>query len=346
MQDTKITLSICIPIYNFGAFIAETLESIFSQMASTECLIEVLIVDGGSNDNTDEVIKVYSEKYSLIRYVKLLKRGGIDADLAKAVELANGEYCWLLSGDDLIVPGQLSNVLIELQSGCDVYIHRHTECDKSMNFKSEYPVFTNTTMRQIDFNNKTSLAAYLSQAITTEAIFSFMSTLVINRKIWASTPYNVSFLGTCWGHVAHLFGISMSGLSVRYTGLLVVNKRGDNDSFLEHGVVNRIRIAVDGYHNIANHFYDDAPLIKKHIRRLVRNDLPIAIWLLAKWRVWDDPKREDSAELKRLIKLCCSDICLKSIATLVLFYTVPSRTIPFLRALKRMWFQYRSKIRV
>ena len=130
-------LSICIPVFNFGSFLGETLDSILSQTTND---IEVLIVDGASTDNTQEVVAARTATSPQLRYVRLEKRGGIDADLAASVALARGEYCWLFSGDDIMRPHAIQRALEWLCSNHDVYICKHTICDKSMRFLRDYAI--------------------------------------------------------------------------------------------------------------------------------------------------------------------------------------------------------------
>jgi len=79
----NIRLSICIPTYNFGEFIGTTLESIIKQ-ATAE--VEIVVLDGGSTDNTREVVHSFQQRFPRLSYHRLEKRGGIDRDMAKAVE--------------------------------------------------------------------------------------------------------------------------------------------------------------------------------------------------------------------------------------------------------------------
>ena len=65
MEDYKILSVIC-PIYNEERYIGQCIESILAQDYPKDFL-EVLFVDGMSNDNTREIIKEYSKKYSFIR---------------------------------------------------------------------------------------------------------------------------------------------------------------------------------------------------------------------------------------------------------------------------------------
>lgn len=101
-------LSVCIATLNRGAFIGATLDSILSQ-ATDE--VEVVIVDGASTDNTEEVVREYQQSFPGLRYHRLEKNGGVDQDYSKAVELASGEYCWLMTDDDLLKPGAIAAVL-------------------------------------------------------------------------------------------------------------------------------------------------------------------------------------------------------------------------------------------
>lgn len=102
------SLSICIATYNRADFITETLESIIPQLSDD---IELLVVDGASTDNTEIILNGYAFKEPRLRYVRLEKKGGVDQDYCKAVEMARGEYCWLFTDDDLLKPGAVDAVL-------------------------------------------------------------------------------------------------------------------------------------------------------------------------------------------------------------------------------------------
>src|SRR5882724_4299640 len=116
-------LSVCIPVYNCGKFLGAALDTILPQVAED---MEVVVVDGGSTDATEPVARAYAARSSRMRYVRLPARGGIDADIAQAVALAHGEYCWLFSGDDRMRAGAIAELLPWLERGDDVYLCRHT----------------------------------------------------------------------------------------------------------------------------------------------------------------------------------------------------------------------------
>lgn len=101
-------LSICIATLNRANFIGTTLDSIVSQVTGN---VEVVIVDGASTDNTEEIVTGFQDRYPFIRYKRLSEKGGIDRDYSLAAELAHGEYCWFFSDDDLLVPGAVEAIL-------------------------------------------------------------------------------------------------------------------------------------------------------------------------------------------------------------------------------------------
>jgi glycosyltransferase involved in cell wall biosynthesis len=47
-----------------------------------------VVVDGASVDNTEEVVTSWQAKFSGLKYFRLERRGGIDHDLARSIELA------------------------------------------------------------------------------------------------------------------------------------------------------------------------------------------------------------------------------------------------------------------
>jgi abequosyltransferase len=96
---SSLKLSICITTFNRGPYIAATLDSIMPQI-DDHC--EVVILDGGSTDDTERVVTEYTHRYERLRYIRQATNNGFDRDLERAVELARGEYCWLTSDDDLL----------------------------------------------------------------------------------------------------------------------------------------------------------------------------------------------------------------------------------------------------
>lgn len=297
-------LSISIPVYNFGAFLGETLDSILSQM---EPGVEVVVIDGASTDNTSAIVASRASGRSDLRYVLLDKRGGIDADIALSMEHARGEYCWLFSGDDIMRGGSLARALTFLRAGDDILLCRHTICDRNMNLLGDYPILRDDFPRRFDLADTKARHDYLAQAVNTEALFSFMSGLVVRRSTWLSVPPVLPFMGSCWGHVARLLALAQRRLCVHYVGEVWLDKRGDNDSFMDRGAVNRFRIAVDGFGGIATYFYGAESYEAVQVKRFLRNELTLPSFMFARELVAADPQQESKDDLDRMVDFLYGD---------------------------------------
>jgi len=114
-----IKLSFCVPTYNRAEYIGKTLESIISQ-ATDE--VEIIILDGGSTDNTEQVVSIYKNKFDRLKYYRQNFKGGVDRDLNKAIEKANGEYCWLIPDDDILKPRAIETILKEIKNNYSLII--------------------------------------------------------------------------------------------------------------------------------------------------------------------------------------------------------------------------------
>ena len=97
-------ISIVTPSYNQGEFIEETIRSVLLQGYPN---LEYIIVDGGSTDNSIEIIKKY-EKY-LSYWVSEPDKGPSDA-INMGWQKTSGEIIAYLNSDDAYFPGALATV--------------------------------------------------------------------------------------------------------------------------------------------------------------------------------------------------------------------------------------------
>lgn len=326
-MNEPIRLSFCIPVYNFGAFVTQTLDSIAASLA-THPGLEAVVLDGGSTDDTPQIMADYCARHPAVRYVRQDQRGGIDADMARSVALARGEYCWLLSGDDLVRPGAIDELLGMLPEGHDVYLCEHTQCDIAMNYLGDHRIFQRQDGFSVNLGNPAERIRYLAGARNSEAMFSFMSGLIVRREQWMSAPEPVAFMRSCWGHVARLLSSADPDLRVRVVGRQWIDRRGDNDSFRENGIVRRLAIAVDGYQQLATHFYGADSAEAAQIRRLIRNELSVRTFLQVRVLCSRNPAQEDRAMLDRLMRTLYGDPRLDCrLARLIYFMMVPDALI-------------------
>lgn len=107
-------VSIVTPSYNQGQFIERTLQSVASQ---TGAEIEHVVFDGGSTDNTVEVLKNFSPP---VRWVSKKDKGQTDA-VNQGIRATDGEIIGWLNSDDIYYPGAIARVV--------EYFARHPEVD-------------------------------------------------------------------------------------------------------------------------------------------------------------------------------------------------------------------------
>lgn len=129
-------ITIVTPTFNQGRYIEATLLSVRNQGYPN---VEHIVIDGGSTDQTSEVLERYRD--GLAHVVSEKDRGQSDA-INKGMRLATGDIVTWLNSDDMLAPGALAAVALafwrdkpDLVAGvCELYrdgelVHRHlTSC--------------------------------------------------------------------------------------------------------------------------------------------------------------------------------------------------------------------------
>lgn len=105
--------SIVIANYNHGLFLDEAIQSILNQDCND---YEIIMVDGGSTDNSLEVIQKYQDKFSW--WVSEKDNGQSDA-FNKGFKKAKGSFFFWLNADDLLLPNTLAKAKQHLQKNAN-----------------------------------------------------------------------------------------------------------------------------------------------------------------------------------------------------------------------------------
>lgn len=108
-----IHFSIIIPTYNRAHRIVETIQSVLNQNYED---FELIIVDDGSTDNTQEIVNSFTD--ARIRY---FKKKNEDRAIARnyGIEKANGEYITFLDSDDRLYPHYFEEALNIIEQSND-----------------------------------------------------------------------------------------------------------------------------------------------------------------------------------------------------------------------------------
>ena len=264
-----LRLSVCIPTYNFGAFIEATLDSIVGQ-ATDE--IEIVIVDGASTDNTAQVVQKIGQVFPRLRFYRRHVNRGVDADLAKAVELAGGDYCWLMSGDDVLAPHAMERILGELKWGYDIYLCNRTECDRDLRPTRQRPWLARNCRDEVfRFMSSADFVQYFRKARSLGALFSYISSIITRRDKWLAVTPDERLTGSHYAHAFRLFSLLQNGGSLKYIRDPLVLCRGDNDSFAGDGMLERIALDLDGFELLAVRLFDERP-VREAFKAVMRRE--------------------------------------------------------------------------
>ena len=188
-------LSICIATYNRAKFIGETLDSILTQLDSR---VEIVVVDGASPDITHQVMSQYLSSYPCIRYYREQINSGVDVDYDKAVGYAKGEYCWLMTDDDLLCPRAVARVLEAIEDSPELIVVNSEV--KNANFSKLY------VERSLAFTEDRKFAVRDCEKFFAEvaSYLSFIGGVVIKRQTWLERN-RANYYGTLFIHVGVIF---------------------------------------------------------------------------------------------------------------------------------------------
>lgn len=107
--SNEIDLSIIIPAYNCEMFIEKCVESILAN--NTTYTYEIIIVDDGSKDKTNEIIMGLKDKNPNIVKVISKKNGGASSARNKGIDAIKGKYFSFLDSDDFIGKDYIQTLL-------------------------------------------------------------------------------------------------------------------------------------------------------------------------------------------------------------------------------------------
>lgn len=107
-------ISVLIPTYNAGIYIEKTLQSVLEQTYQN---IEIIVVDDGSTDDTEIILKKFDDPR--LHYIKQTNSGGPAKPRNVGIAASKGEYIALFDSDDLMLPTKLSTQIEALKATPD-----------------------------------------------------------------------------------------------------------------------------------------------------------------------------------------------------------------------------------
>lgn len=100
LNKENFSVSVIIPVFNGEKYLGEAIESVFAQTLKP---LEILVINDGSDDHTEKIVKNYSDE---IEYYSQ-NRMGTGYSRNRGIELAKGNFIAHLDADDIWDPNKL-----------------------------------------------------------------------------------------------------------------------------------------------------------------------------------------------------------------------------------------------
>ena len=108
-----VKVSVIVPVYNVEAYLEKCLDSLVNQTLKD---IEIIVVDDGSPDNSEKIIKKYAKEYQCIKAFKK-ENGGLSDARNYGIKKATGEYLAFVDSDDYVTTDMYEKMYEKAVSG-------------------------------------------------------------------------------------------------------------------------------------------------------------------------------------------------------------------------------------
>lgn len=150
-------LSIIIPVYNTGIFLERCLNSVINQTYKN---LEIIIVNDGSTDNSDEIIRRYQDLDHRITYVNNSENTGLFQARLRGYEKAGGTYIASLDSDDFVGADYYRMLMsAAILSNSDIVISNMTTHYQNSGERYQR-TYGNYAVRDLDLSGEGILNAY------------------------------------------------------------------------------------------------------------------------------------------------------------------------------------------
>lgn len=142
-------ISIITPSFNQDKYIQNTVESVLNQKGDFE--LQLIVIDGGSTDNTLNILKEYKHQITLISE----KDEGQSDALNKGLKMAEGEIIGWLNSDDIYFPDALQSVCTRFAKNKNtewLYGKCNIINETGIEIRKHITAYKNCRMRKFSYN--------------------------------------------------------------------------------------------------------------------------------------------------------------------------------------------------
>jgi abequosyltransferase len=181
-----------------------------------------------------------------------------------------------MSSDDFLVENGIEMIirrLDEIDSKTAILLYSRIDCNKSMKpISDQCWLKKNINEYYLDNSKKDSLEAYLKNADSIGAIFSYISCIIVLKSAWDEIKDSKYYYKSNYAHVYTLLKILKNNYNLLYTKDNLILCRMDNDSFSSGGILNRYLIDFNGYSKIINSIFYNDNNIKQLLYSIIRKE--------------------------------------------------------------------------
>ena len=168
-KETRPILTYGIITYNRSKYLRKSLKSVLDQVGNDE-LVEVLVSDNCSTDDTKEVVQEFQKKYKNLRYHCNETNVGGDANIHVALREGRGEYVIAAGDDDYLTDGMLYLVIN--------YIYRH---------RDHAIIFMSNRVDGVEFTPYDG-TGYLDYILQLGCFMTWITCIMIKKDIYMAIP--------------------------------------------------------------------------------------------------------------------------------------------------------------
>lgn len=113
---SKIRVSVVVPVFNAHQYLSRCITSLLNQTYSN---FELILINDGSTDESEEILKQFAIRDSRVKYYTQVNSGPSVAR-NKGIEQASGEFICFIDADDVVYEGYLESLIQMVSQGYDI----------------------------------------------------------------------------------------------------------------------------------------------------------------------------------------------------------------------------------
>lgn len=138
-------VSIIVPVYNTSTYLKECLDHLVNQTLKD---IEIIVINDGSTDQSDQLVRSYLKNYSNIFYYSR-ENHGISYTRNQGINMASGKYLMFVDSDDYIANDACEKLVQTAEkTNSEVVVCDFYEFNTSSKTKNQLPDFEMTSLSQ------------------------------------------------------------------------------------------------------------------------------------------------------------------------------------------------------